>query len=326
MDSRSNTDMIEKKTDIVLRALSSSPFSPQPAERSLLVNLFMRLAILTGKAGHVTPHLFKGADSAKVEWEYGHANAFFESLSNYVTIGILDGKDVLDVGCGWGGKMIYFAEHSRLRSIHGFDLPGAYLPEVSAKFAKGKNVANCFFGTGYAEHIPFDDNRFDVIIMEDVLEHVDDPQTVLLECYRVLRKGGTAIIKFPSFKSMYGHHLDRALIFPALHYILPMETWASGLNYLRLQSGSGLAYEPFDEIVSTKYCSSITHNLNGLDFDGFRDIVGKNNLRTRVMELIPHARDARKSPLKVVYRFLFKFAFLKEFLSDFTLYVGEKNE
>ncbi len=309
-----------------LRNMSSSPYDPELPKRSLIVNLFMKLAKSQNRANNYTPHLFGGTNLSKVEWEYTEAPTFLECIKDYVSIDVFHHKDVLDVGSGWGGKMIYFAENSKLKTISGFDLPGGYLPEVSVELALRKKITNCFFKTGYAEDIPYDNDKFDLIIMEDVLEHVADPERVMNECYRVLRPMGTIILKFPSFKMMNAHHLDRALNLPALHYILPLKTWAAGLNYLLLNPAHGFSYDPFSEIVSTKYCKSITKNLNGLDFAPFREIIRKTNFRKLVMELVPYRTDkANRSIVKSLYGLVYKTGILTEFLSHFILFVGEKN-
>lgn len=42
--------------------------------------------------------------------------------------------------------------------------------------------------------LPFDDNQFDYVVSDQVLEHVEgDPQLAINESYRVLRPGGFAI-------------------------------------------------------------------------------------------------------------------------------------
>ncbi|MFY0687322.1 MAG: methyltransferase domain-containing protein [Cyclobacteriaceae bacterium] len=47
--------------------------------------------------------------------------------------------------------------------------------------------------------IPFDDNTFDVIFCNHVLEHVDDDIKAMSEMYRVLKPGGWAILQIPLF-------------------------------------------------------------------------------------------------------------------------------
>lgn len=47
--------------------------------------------------------------------------------------------------------------------------------------------------------IPFDDNTFDVLFCNHVLEHVNDDKKALSEIFRVLKKGGWAILQIPLF-------------------------------------------------------------------------------------------------------------------------------
>ena len=48
-----------------------------------------------------------------------------------------------------------------------------------------------------AEHLPFPDESFDVVLSTQVLEHVVDPRVALQEAMRVLRPGGRAVITIP---------------------------------------------------------------------------------------------------------------------------------
>jgi len=56
-----------------------------------------------------------------------------------------------------------------------------------------------------AAAIPVDDNTFDIVLMSEVLEHLENPEEVLSECYRVLKKGGTLILTVPF---LYAIHAD----------------------------------------------------------------------------------------------------------------------
>lgn len=47
--------------------------------------------------------------------------------------------------------------------------------------------------------IPFDQNRFDVVLCNHVLEHVRDDIQAMTEIYRVLKPGGFAILQIPFF-------------------------------------------------------------------------------------------------------------------------------
>jgi len=52
---------------------------------------------------------------------------------------------------------------------------------------------------------PFDDAVFDSVILDNVLEHLEDPQPTLVEVLRVLRPGGRILIGVPGRK---GYALD----------------------------------------------------------------------------------------------------------------------
>ncbi len=51
------------------------------------------------------------------------------------------------------------------------------------------------FGTAY--HIQMDDETFDAAISTAVLEHLEEPELALKECYRVLKSGGIAVYSVP---------------------------------------------------------------------------------------------------------------------------------
>lgn len=46
-------------------------------------------------------------------------------------------------------------------------------------------------------NLPFDDNSYDFILCNHVLEHVPDDETAMKELYRVLKPGGMAILQIP---------------------------------------------------------------------------------------------------------------------------------
>jgi len=51
------------------------------------------------------------------------------------------------------------------------------------------------FGTAY--HVPVENGSFDCTICTAVLEHLEEPEQALRECYRVLKPGGVAIYSVP---------------------------------------------------------------------------------------------------------------------------------
>jgi ubiquinone/menaquinone biosynthesis C-methylase UbiE len=51
------------------------------------------------------------------------------------------------------------------------------------------------FGTAYS--IPVEDGSFDSALCTAVLEHLEEPELALRECYRVLKRGGCAVYSVP---------------------------------------------------------------------------------------------------------------------------------
>ena len=56
-----------------------------------------------------------------------------------------------------------------------------------------------------ATNLPYENNEFDVVVADQVLEHVcNNPQKVFSESYRVLKKGGVIIFTSPFFYNIHG--------------------------------------------------------------------------------------------------------------------------
>lgn len=55
-----------------------------------------------------------------------------------------------------------------------------------------------------AHRLPFVDRSFDLVVCQEVLEHVVDPPTVVAEIRRVLRDGGLAFVQAPFLEPFHG--------------------------------------------------------------------------------------------------------------------------
>lgn len=91
-------------------------------------------------------------------------------------------------------KVLHFAPETclsdRIRQCHDYvsaDLMVSEIPHLSAKPDRLMSVTN----------IDFEDNSFDVVLCNHVLEHVEEDELAMRQIYRVLRVGGWAILQVP---------------------------------------------------------------------------------------------------------------------------------
>ena len=89
-------------------------------------------------------------------------------------------RTILDVGCGDGNLVRTWEARHGLRAL-GSDL-SPYRTAYARKHGQGT------FLCSRADALPFVDDQFEAISMIEVLEHMEDPATVLRELRRVARK------------------------------------------------------------------------------------------------------------------------------------------
>ena len=99
--------------------------------------------------------------------------------------------------------------------------------------------------------IPFDDNTYDVVICNHVLEHVEDDEKVMKEFYRVMKPGGWGIFQVPIDKESKKTQEDKLITDPKDRERL---YWQSdhvrlyGLDYGKKLSQSGFKVTESDFI------------------------------------------------------------------------------
>ncbi len=84
--------------------------------------------------------------------------------------------------------------------------------------------------------LPLPDARFDTIILSDVLEHIQQPELLWLEMYRVMRPGGNILLNVPFF---YGIHEAPYDYFRYTEFALRHFCELAGFEVLELHSIGG---------------------------------------------------------------------------------------
>jgi SAM-dependent methyltransferase len=93
---------------------------------------------------------------------------------------------VLDIGAGIGEFLSYYPD------AVGIDINGDCAAECRKKGLVCVQADAC--------HIPFNADSFDGVLLNNVLEHLDDPDTLFREIHRVLRDNGRLAIELPGSK------------------------------------------------------------------------------------------------------------------------------
>ncbi|OEH85463.1 methyltransferase [Desulfuribacillus stibiiarsenatis] len=175
----------------------------------------------------VPVHPFNLANEGKqsyAEWQFERGEETIRFFRNFTTTEeMFKDKIVLDIGCGAGGKTLYYATLGA-KVVFGIDPVEKYKEEATQLATKKGLQDITTFITGDAAKMPFESNVIDTIIMNDAMEHVDDPVAVLNECYRVLRKGGKLYINFPPYHHPYGAHLSDVIGIPWVHKLFDEPT------------------------------------------------------------------------------------------------------
>jgi len=100
----------------------------------------------------------------------------------------LERARILDMGCGLGMYVRAFRRFSD--QVYGVDVD----PEKVAQ--AGQELPH--IQTAPAEELPFADDFFDMVLLHEVLEHVDDDRQAVREAHRVTKVGGRIVVFAPN--------------------------------------------------------------------------------------------------------------------------------
>jgi SAM-dependent methyltransferase len=99
------------------------------------------------------------------------------------------GNRIIEIGSGTGSGVL----GTFPKRVQGLDIN-----PISIEYCKSAGLnAQLIDGNGA---FPVADSAFDACILDNVLEHIDDPRRTLDECYRITRKDGGLIIAVPGIR------------------------------------------------------------------------------------------------------------------------------
>jgi ubiquinone/menaquinone biosynthesis C-methylase UbiE len=159
-----------------------------------------------------------GAPDVADRYTHGHHDSVLrshrwrtaENSAGYLLGSLRPGMQVLDVGCGPGTITVDLARLVAPGRTLGIERADGVLGEARAA-AAAAGVANVAFDVGDAYDLDLDDASFDVVHAHQVLQHLTDPVTALVEMRRVLRPGGLLAVRDSDYGAFTWFPLDPVL-------------------------------------------------------------------------------------------------------------------
>ncbi|MBU2636023.1 MAG: class I SAM-dependent methyltransferase [Bacteroidetes bacterium] len=114
----------------------------------------------------------------------------------------LSGASMLDVGCGDGGGVSALYDAGFI--CKGFDIEPRRVE--LANLMRGERKFEMVPGNIYEESFPYLEEKFDLIVLHDVFEHLEQKELVLEKLKSCLLTHGKILITFPPYYSAFGAH------------------------------------------------------------------------------------------------------------------------
>jgi len=127
------------------------------------------------------------------------------------------GRKVLDVGCGAGTDLMRFARGGAI--VTGVDISSSAIALAKENFAQQGLAADLREADG--EALPFGENEFDFVFAHGVVQYTARDKTLVDECRRVLKPGGTAVFQVYN-RISWLHALSKVMKVPLEHEDAPV--------------------------------------------------------------------------------------------------------
>lgn len=128
-----------------------------------------------------------------------YAQAKYKLTARWLSRRMRPGKRLINVGCGYG----YF---NAVATSCGLDVIACEPDESTYKIAAETAGKHCTVLNGSLADLAAYEGTADIIVMHDVLEHIDDDAAACAMLRRLLKNDGAAVISVPALKALFGYH------------------------------------------------------------------------------------------------------------------------
>jgi SAM-dependent methyltransferase len=250
----------------------------------------------------------------------------YENAKNYVIpfierkLALNAATEVMEIGCAEGGVLQAFLDRGckgvgiELQPAR-YDMAKELLSDYIAKGQAeiiNKNIYDLDVNSGYQD-------RFDLIVLKDVIEHIHDQDKVLAFLRKFLKKDGHIFFGFPPWQMPYGGHqqVAKSKILSKLPYyhLLPMKLY-KGL--LKSMGEREMIVENLAEIKET-----------GISIERFEKLLKKNSYSIREKEFYlinPIYKYKFNLEAKSQYSWISAIPYFRNFLTTCVYYLVRKED
>ncbi len=166
--------------------------------------------------------------------------------------------NILDVGCSMGGLMYSLYNSNKFDFVAGVDIDLTAV-EMAKEYKKMNNISDdkIFVDTGSIYELPFEDKKFDFIIMKDVGEHLENKENLelaMIELKRILKDDGHIFIETPNYVFPMEVHLKIPM--------LPFISTKSSVKFLAKLFGKDPDFVNHLNFTTPKMFETIFKNTN----------------------------------------------------------------
>ncbi len=106
-------------------------------------------------------------------------------------------ENLLDLACWDGESTRYYGDRLGIKDLHGIDF---FEEQIEKAKGRGVKVLKCDLE---AEIFPIDDAVFDIVVANQIFEHLKQIYRPLSEIHRVLRPGGHLLFSVPNLSALH---------------------------------------------------------------------------------------------------------------------------
>ncbi len=186
----------------------------------------------------------------------------------------LEGKKILDFGCGMGGMSLWYASNWDCQVL-GFDIDRHHIA-IARELKSKHGIQNVRFEVRNILEQPLDE-QVDLAVLNDVAEHIRLP--VLKQVFSAISKslvdGGQVFVSYPPWRSPYASHVQHVVGIPWCQF-LPDSIL---LPLIKRNNRPIVGEEESDLLQAYKGLNHLTHDklLQAVEGSGLKPIFRKSH-------------------------------------------------